>query len=181
MLRAKKSIQSFHKNNKILTIVLGGLYTFYGLFQLGVVNLQQYMFSKDEFALVDNPIMDNVDMVFQNIFLMMPYLIAIGIGFIVFGLFYKSVKPYRLIICYLLIGSCVVWSLFYINASVGQLTVMYDNIDGAFSDIDSTAVITKFSDAGKFIGIMGLVTSFIYMVAPIIILTLRIKLNDEES
>ncbi len=180
MLRAKKSLESFHKNNKILIFVFGGIYTAYGLFQIGIVKLQKKFLTSEDFEISDNGMLDTIDVVYNNILLTMPYLIALGIGYLIFGFFYKSAKPQRLMICYAILAASVLWSFFYVSSSVDQLTLIYDNLEGELGEINDIPVVSKFASASKIMGIIGLLTSVAYVLGPIIILTLRIKLNDVE-
>jgi len=123
---------------------------------------------------------DFIDPLHKNIKLMMPYLIAIGIAFLIFGLLYKKVKHSRLAIAIVILVACILWSIVYIKSGIEQIGLIYDQVDELI-DGDEMGIVDKFSDVSRYMGTMGLLMAFIYMVGPIAILTLRIKLNDAEE
>jgi len=115
----------------------------------------------------------------QNVKLMMPYLALIGLCFIVFGILYQKLRPSRLPICFILILACSLWATFYIIFGIQQISLIYDDINSIMPE-EGLELVGNFSQMSKYMSIMGFFMSIVYLLGPIVILTIRIKINDKE-
>ncbi len=143
-------VKKQNKNvGRIISYSTGACYFFYGGFSLLIVYLQKMMIST-----VENQMGDEIDYfnTMHTIFLeYLPYLMLLGVGYLLFGLFYKKLGSYKFLINILLAIISVLGVISYTSTISGNETItsefssMPDEISGAMDTVLVVSYIVIFS------------------------------------
>jgi hypothetical protein len=89
-------------------MLLGGAYALFGLFVLAIVTMQSLMLS-ESMSDIDESLTNSLSAMHNILKTYMPLLILLGIGYLVFGLFYNRIKSKRYQINLLLSILFIAW------------------------------------------------------------------------
>ncbi|MCT4636844.1 MAG: hypothetical protein N4A72_03960 [Bacteroidales bacterium] len=160
----------FKKYTRIICMLLGGAYALFGLFALAIVTMQSLMLS-GSMSDIDESFTNSLSAMHSIFKIYMPLLILLGIGYLIFGIFYNRIKSKRYQINLLLSIMCIAWIAGYIVNNVLNV----DELNAGFANNNEALKLMAYGYL-----IFGSIIALAIMAVPQYILGRAIKQNNIE-
>ena len=125
-------INIFKKDVRIICLTIGGFYTLFGTLALIMIKIQSIMISNfDQHP--DRSFLNLIN-ILHNIFIVyMPFMILIGVCYLVFGLLFKKIKTYKYEINLVLSLISLIWVIAYALGCLKYLVTFNDSFEIDFA------------------------------------------------
>ena len=157
--------QLFKKDIKTICFSIGGFYTVFGLFAIMMVKLQSIMISNFEPS-PDESFTNTLNVLHEIWIIYMPLLSLLGIGYLVFGLFFNKINSNKYQINLILSLLCLAWVIAYSLSCIKYLDVFFAAMANDFE---------AFKNIGYGFAGFGFIAVFALMTVPQYIISKRIN------
>lgn len=118
----------FKKDVKTICLSIGGIYAVFGVLALGMVKMQTMMLSNFD-AEPDESFMNTMNVLHKLWIHYMPFLVLIGIGYVVFGLLYSKTRVNKFQVNLVLSIISVIWVFAYAFSCIKYLDILFSDFE----------------------------------------------------
>jgi hypothetical protein len=149
------------KELKTICMVVGGFYSAYGLFSLGLTRLQSFMLTSIEPIAFEAEVFDEMHRAHDDMYSFMPLLVMLGLGYLLFGLFMHRATGQHMRMYFTLTILTLLW--------VG--TYLYRSLDNFMANRETLLTGVEFLDSITLAFTLGgsLFMLMLFVIPPIII------------